>query len=125
MNDYIYGSCIALLEDKLPAELLKEVMTYLTNDTVDDSKRISQIDRVYHHLLEHGEITNMQCHLLYGIRHCPSVIRGIKKKLERENQPYYIDTHEANGANRYGDKTTWYVYCLKSMDENGQCKLWG
>lgn len=126
MNDYIYRNCLALLEDKLPGELFKTVLPFLKNDTVESEKKLSQAERVFNHLMEKGEITNMQCHLLYGIRHCPAVIRDIKKKLERENQPYYIDTYPMTGANRYGEKTEWLVYCLKPItDEMGQCKLWG
>lgn len=123
-QDYIYECCLSLLEDKLPPELFKEVMNYLKNDAIEEAEKLTQAERVFNHLMEHGEITNMQCHLLYGIRHCPSVIRDIKKKLELEHSRYEIDTKPAKGCNRYGEKTNWLVYYLKQKtDINGQVKL--
>lgn len=125
-QDYIYDCCLALLEDKLPGGLFQEVMKYLKNDALYEYKNFSQPEIVYDHLMEHGEITNMQCHLLYGIRHCPSVIRYVKKRLERDRSPYEIDTKEVEGCNRFGKKTTWVVYYLRNkMDANGQYKLVG
>lgn len=37
-------------------------------------KGSKQYERIWWHLQEFGQITNMQCHELYGIRHAPSVI---------------------------------------------------
>lgn len=123
-QDYIYDCCLSLLEDKLPAELFRQVMTYLKNDAIEDSEKYTQTDRVWNHLLEHGEITNLQCHLLYGIRHCPSVIRNIKKKLEAEKSCYEIDTRPAKGCDRYGNASNWVVYFLThKKDSTGQFKL--
>ena len=76
-------------------------------------EKMTQAERVYNHLKEHGFITNMQCHLLYGIRHCPSVIRDIKKKLLYEGSLFYIDTEPQKGCDRYGNKVNWVKYLLK------------
>ena len=115
-KDYYYLNCLGLLEDKLPPELFNEVKKYLTNDKIEEAAKYTQTDRVYNHLLKHGSITNMQCHLLYGIRHCPSVIRNIKKKLLNEGSFYFIDTEMKKGCNRYGEKTNWLNYILKKKE---------
>lgn len=123
-QDYIFDSCLSLLESQLPSDLFKTVMQYLKNDAIENAEKLTQTERVFNHLMEHGEITNMQCHLLYGIRHCPSVIRDIKKTLLDKNSVYEIDTKPAKGCDRYGNKSNWVVYFLtKKKDENGQYKL--
>ena len=43
----------------------------------------SQAYKVKWWLEKYGSITNAQCHELFGIRHCPSVIRDIRKEIER------------------------------------------
>lgn len=50
----------------------------------------SQADKVLWWLQKHGSITNAQCHEIFGIRHCPSVIRDIRKKFEQEGNRYEI-----------------------------------
>ncbi|RAI15306.1 MAG: hypothetical protein DKM22_04135 [Candidatus Melainabacteria bacterium] len=112
-SEYFINSLLNYLEDKLPAELFLEVQNYITNDTIDGAEKMTQAERVYNHLKEHGFITNMQCHLLYGIRHCPSVIRDIKKKLLYEGSLFYIDTEPQKGCDRYGNKVNWVKYLLK------------
>ena len=116
-SEYFINSLLNYLEDKLPANLFKEVQSYITNDTIKDAEKMTQTDRVYNHLKEHGFITNMQCHLLYGIRHCPSVIRNIKKKLLFEGSSFYIDTEPQKGCDRYGNKTNWLKYILKEKEK--------
>ena len=117
-NEYFIGCLKNYLEDKLPLDLYREVQKYITNDEVKGSIKFTQADRVLYHLYKHGDITNMQCHLLYGIRHCPSVIRDAKKKLLKEGSSFYIDTERQKGCDRYGNKVNWLKYkLLRKEDE--------
>lgn len=70
-----------------------------------------QYERVLWHLQEFGQITNMQCHELYGIRHAPSVIRDIRKKLALKNEYEIINEHKT-GCDRFGNACTFDVYKL-------------
>src|SRR5574344_1141905 len=115
-KEYYYYSLLNLLEDKLPPELFTEVKKYLITQEIKNEQGSTQIERVLNHLMEHGSITNMQCHLLYGIRHCPSVIRSVKKKLREAGSKYYIDTEPKKGCDRYGHKTNWVSYVLKEVE---------
>lgn len=72
----------------------------------------SQADRVWWFLEEHGRITNKQCHELLGIRHAPSVIRDLRKKLEEENSDYAIINEKKTGCDRFGNPTWWDDYVL-------------
>lgn len=72
----------------------------------------SQADKVLWHLEQYGRITNMQCHDLYGIRHAPSVIRDIRKKLAIADK-YEIINEKKKGCNRFGEKVWWEDYVLK------------
>lgn len=112
-SEYFILNLINFLEDKLPLELFREVQKYIKDDTVKGAEKMTQADRVLNHLKEHGSITNMQCHLLYGIRHCPSVIRNIKRNLLLQGSTFYIDTEQQKGCDRYGNKTNWLKYILK------------
>ena len=112
-SEFFIYSLLNYLEDKLPPELFIQVKDYVINETVEGEAKTTQADRVLNHLREHGSITNMQCHLLYGIRHCPSVIRDIKKKLLFTGSSFYIDTEQQKGCDRYGNKTNWLKYLLK------------
>ncbi len=116
-NEYFIGCLRNYLEDKLPPELYREVQKYITNDEVKGSIKFTQSERVLYHLYQHGDITNMQCHLLYGIRHCPSVIRDAKKRLLKEGSPFYIDTEPQKGCDRYGNKVNWLKYKLVKKEE--------
>lgn len=69
---------------------------------------MSQIERVYAHLQIRGSITNAEAHDLYGIRHLPSVIRGIKKKYGVSFADEWKD-----GKNRYSEKCHWKVYKIE------------
>lgn len=117
---YYYLNCLGFLEDKLPPDLFEQVKGYIVDETIENAGKYTQIERVYRHLLEHGSITNMQCHLLYGIRHCPSTIRNVKKKLLNESSSFYIDTEPQKGCDRYGNKTNWVKYVLK---DKGNAKI--
>ena len=50
-------------------------------DLFHQLKGKSQEDRVMWFLKEFGRISNKQCHEILGIRHAPSVIRNLRKKL--------------------------------------------
>jgi len=118
-SEYFICSLLNFLEDRLPPELFKEVQIYISDDTVEGDKKLSQADRVLNHLKIHGSITNMQCHLLYGIRHAPSVIRDVKKKLLTSG--FFIDTEPQKGCDRYGNSTNWVKYILREKKcENQQ-----
>jgi hypothetical protein len=122
-QEYYIFNVIGYLEDKLPPELFEQIKPYITNEGIENSTGMTQAEIVLNHLMEHGRITNMQCHLLYGIRHAPSVIRDIKKKLQIEDI-YEITTEAKAGCNRYGDKTNWVDYILTpKVGENVQRTL--
>ena len=76
------------------------------------NRRITQSDIVFWHLQKYGRITNLQCHELYGIRHCPSVIRDLKKKLVQQGCEYEIICERKKGCSRFGAKTWWKDYIL-------------
>lgn len=79
-------------------------------------KGSKQYERVWWHLQEFGQITNMQCHELYGIRHAPSVIRDIRKKLALKNEWEIINEHK-NGCDRFGNSCTFDIYKLVKRNE--------
>ena len=72
----------------------------------------TQSERVLWHLQTYGRITNLQCHDLYGIRHCPSVIRDLRKRFLKENNGYSIINEKKKGADRYGNPVWWDDYVL-------------
>ncbi len=73
---------------------------------------LSQTDRVYHHLMEHGFITTAQASELYGIHYLTSAIKELRKKFAKEGFKYRIDDMWINGCNRYGKKCKWKKYIL-------------
>jgi hypothetical protein len=79
----------------------------------------SQADRVLWHLQTYGRITNLQCHELYGIRHCPSVIRDLRKKFIKQGNEYAIINETKKGCNRFGDAVTWDDYVLVKTTSKG------
>lgn len=117
IQEYMRHRLLNLLENQLPPELFSMVLPYFDVDVVDVSRKWSQIDIVEHHLLEKGQITNMEAHDLYGIRHLPSVIKDLKDRL-MEKRTYYIDFEDKTGVNRFGNKVKFRVYKLmKAEDE--------
>lgn len=72
----------------------------------------TQAERVLWHLERFGRITNLQCHDLYGIRHCPSVIRDLRKKFLKQGSEYAIINEKKKGCNKFGDPVTWDDYVL-------------
>lgn len=73
---------------------------------------MSQMERVYKHLLARGSITNSEAHNVYGIRHLPSVIRDIKKHYGVN----IVDTW-VKGINRFKEKCHWKAYSLEKTDD--------
>lgn len=74
-----------------------------------------QADKVWWHLKNFGKITNKDCHEVYGIRHCPSVIRILRDNpfTYGENH-FYIESVRVNGeVDRFGKATFHDVYTLK------------
>lgn len=78
----------------------------------------SQADKVLWHLETYGSITNLQCHAIYGIRHAPSVIRGIRQRLKLCGSPYKIENRTKHGCNRFGKPTYWDEYILTTGENN-------
>ncbi len=78
----------------------------------------TQADKVYWHLLTFGEITNLQCHAIYGIRHAPSVIRDLRTRLKFQGDKYRIENEQQRGCNRFGQPSIWDVYKLIPNDKD-------
>lgn len=72
----------------------------------------SQQERVWWILQECGRISNLQCHEFLGIRHAPSVIRDLRKKLEEQGSEYAIINERKTGCDRFGNETWWDDYVL-------------
>lgn len=77
----------------------------------------TQLKKVLWHLEEFGFITNLQCHAIYGIRHAPSVIRDIRKKLAAEGK-YRIDNETQHGCNKFGQKCVYDKYVLVEIKKD-------
>jgi len=77
----------------------------------------SQADKVLWFLETHGRITNMQCHDIFGIRHCPSVIRDLRKRFKEQNSEYEIVNESKKGCNRFGEPVRWDDYVLVRKDK--------
>jgi hypothetical protein len=83
----------------------------------------TQADKVLWHLENFGTITNLQCHAIYGIRHAPSIIRQLRKRLALQGSNYRIENRTKHGCNRFGKQTVWDEYVL--MDKNNvQIPAW-
>ena len=82
-----------------------------------------QKERVWWVLQEIGRISNLECHEYLGIRHAPSVIRDLRKKLEEENSDYAIINERKTGCDRFGNPTWWDDYVL--IKEGTQRNLFG
>lgn len=76
----------------------------------------TQVEKVYWHLMNFGNITNLQCHTIYGIRHAPKIIQECKKVLSKEG--YHIKNVHKKGCDRFGNPTNFDVYTLVKDDEH-------
>ena len=76
--------------------------------------KLKQADKVWWHLKQFGKITNKECHEIYGIRHCPSVIRDIRNNpFVYGDQHFFIEGIESKEPDRWGNKTHFVTYTLK------------
>lgn len=82
----------------------------------DQLKGKSQAEKVLWYLQNHGRITNMQCHEIFGIRHAPSVIRDLRKKFLQQGSEYEIINERKEGCNRFGEPCYWDDYVLKKKE---------
>lgn len=85
-------------------------MQALQTDLFLMMQNMSQSERVLFHLQKYGKITNLECHELYGIRHAPSVIRDVRKRLFKEGNKYKIENVHKEGKDRFGNKTNYDEY---------------
>lgn len=77
-------------------------------------KKIPQTDKVWWHLKNFGKITNKECHEIYGIRHCPSVIRDIRNNpFVYGEQHFYIQDVRNKEPDRWGNVSNFEIYTLK------------
>lgn len=75
--------------------------------------RKTQAQMIFWHLQKFGKITNQQAHEIYGIRHCPSVIRDLRDMFRDKQAPYRITNVTIDGFDRWGKKTTYDEYTLE------------
>lgn len=80
----------------------------------------SQAEKVYWHLQNFGSITNLQCHENYSIRHAPSVIRDIRKRLALEGNHYMITNKPKKGCNMFGKPCNWVEYTLERINNDNE-----
>jgi hypothetical protein len=83
----------------------------------------TQADKVLWHLEHYGSITNLQCHTIYGIRHAPSVIRELRKKLRFQGDKYRIENEHQKGCNRFGKPCVWDKYILTTTGDVNELQL--
>ena len=77
--------------------------------------RKTQAQMIFWHLQHFKSITNQQAHDIYGIRHCPSVIRDLRDMFRERQAPYRITNVSIDGVNRWGKKTTYDEYTLEEL----------
>lgn len=75
--------------------------------------RKTQAQMVFWHLNNFGKITNQQAREIYGIGHCPSVIRDLRDMFREKKAPYRIENVTIDGFNRWGKKTKYDEYTLR------------
>ena len=76
--------------------------------------KLKQADKVWWHLKKFGKITNKECHEIYGIRHCPSVIRDIRNNpFVYGDQHFYIEDIRNKEPDRWGNVSNFEIYTLK------------
>lgn len=71
-------------------------------------EKITQVDRVLRHLQQYGSITSLESFREYGITRLSAVIFILKE------QNYEFDEEWITKPNRYGKKTTFKKYILKT-----------
>lgn len=87
---------------------------YFTDDEFKKFSKLRQVDKVWWHLKNFGTITNKICHEVYGIRHCPSVIRDLRDNpFVYGDNHYYIESVDVKEPDRWGKETNFFVYTLK------------
>lgn len=91
------------------------VTVYFTNEQYEKFCKLKQADKVWWHLKHLGKITNKDCHEIYGIRHCPSVIRDLRNNpFTYGDNHFYIESVRVNGeVDRFGNKVFHDIYTLK------------
>jgi hypothetical protein len=78
--------------------------------------KLRQADKVWWHLKNLGSITNKICHEVYGIRHCPSVIRDIRDNpFTYGDNHFYIEDIRNNEPDRWGKSSNFEIYTLKQL----------
>lgn len=70
------------------------------------SKKNTQLNRIFMHLVEHGTITPLEALSEYGCYRLGARIADLRK------QGYDIETEITSGKNRYGDRTNFATYRL-------------
>lgn len=85
-----------------------------TQEEFEKFCKLRQADKVWWHLKNLGSITNKICHEIYGIRHCPSVIRDLRDNpfIYGENH-FYIEDVRNQEPDRWGNVTNFEIYTLK------------
>ena len=71
-------------------------------------EKITQVDRVLRHLQQYGSITSLESFREYGFTRLSAVIFILKE------QNYEFDEEWITKPNRYGEKTTFKKYILKT-----------
>lgn len=77
--------------------------------------RKTQAQMLFWHLQTFGKITRSEADEIYGVGHCPSVIRDLRDMFRDKNAPYRIINVTINGYNRWGKKNTHDEYTLEEL----------
>lgn len=86
-----------------------------TDEEFDKFCKLRQADKVWWHLKNFECITNKECHDIYGIRHCPSVIRDLRNNpfTYGDNHFYIESVRSEDEVDRFGKRTFHDIYTLK------------
>lgn len=79
--------------------------------------RKTQAQMLFWHLEKFGKVTREEADEIYGIGHTPSVIRDLRDMFREKHAPFYIKNITIDGYNRWGKKTRYDEYTLRSVDE--------